>query len=160
MKNNLFLRRLVVFTNQGEIAYDEKFHDGVIIICGDNSSGKSTITHFIFFALGREFNDFFPEARARQVVFAEIQANDTTLTLKRYIEINEKTNNINSRIAMHFFWGDYEESQNPPPNKYWQKFQYNTTADKRSFSNVLFELLELLFYISNKNICQSIYKSL
>lgn len=143
MKNNLYLRRLVVFTNQGEIAYDEKFHNGINIICGDNSSGKSTITHFIFFALGGEFNDFVPEARECQVVFAEIQANDTIVTLKRYIEISEKTNNINSRIAMHFFWGDYEESKNPPQNKYWQKFQYNTTPDKRSFSNVLFELLEL-----------------
>lgn len=143
MKNNLYLRRLVVFTNQGEIAYDEKFHNGINIICGDNSSGKSTITHFIFFALGGEFNDFVPEARECQVVFAEIQANDTIVTLKRYIEISEKTNNINSRIAMHFFWGDYDESKNPPQNKYWQKFQYNTTPDKRSFSNVLFELLEL-----------------
>lgn len=143
MKNNLYLRRLVVVTDQGDTAYDENFHNGINIICGDNSSGKSTITHFIFFALGGEFNDFVPEARECQVVFAEIQANDTIVTLKRYIEINEKTNNINSRIAMHFFWGDYEESQTPPPNKYWQKFQYNTTSDKRSFSNVLFELLGL-----------------
>lgn len=143
MRNNLYLRRLVVFTNEGKIAYDEKFHNGINIICGDNSSGKSTITHFIFFALGGEFNDFVPEARECQVVFAEIQVNDTIVTLKRYIEINEKTKNINSRIAMNFFWGDYEESQSPPPNKYWQKFQYNTTVEKRSFSNVIFELLGL-----------------
>ncbi|MFK7059211.1 AAA family ATPase [Flavobacterium oreochromis] len=143
MKNNLYLRRLVVYTNQGQIAYDENFHNGINIICGDNSSGKSTITHFIFFALGGEFNDFVPEARECQVVFAEIQANDTLVTIKRYIEIGEKSNKINSRIAMHFFWGDYEESLNPPANKYWQKFQYNTTPEKRSFSNVLFELLDL-----------------
>jgi hypothetical protein len=143
MKNNLYLKRLVVFTNQGKISYDEKFHTGINIICGDNSSGKSTITHFIFFVLGGEFNDFVPEARECQVVFAEIQANNTIITIKRYIEISEKSNSINSRIAMHFFWGEYEESQNPPSNKYWQKFQYNTTQDKRSFSNVLFELIGL-----------------
>lgn len=143
MKNNLYLRRLVVYTNHGQIAYDEKFNSGINIICGDNSSGKSTITHFIFFALGGEFNDFVPEARECQVVFAEIQANDTIVTIKRYIEIGEKSNKINSRIAMHFFWGDYEESLNPPANKYWQKFQYNNTPEKRSFSNVLFELLDL-----------------
>lgn len=143
MKNNLYLRRLVIYTNQGDVAYDEKFHNGINIICGDNSSGKSTITHFIFFALGGEFNDFVPEARECQVVFAEIQANDTIVTLKRYIEINEKTKNINSRIAMNVFWGNYEESQNPPPNKYWQKFQYNTILGKKSFSNILFELLGL-----------------
>lgn len=143
MQNNLFLKRLVIYTNSGMIAYDEVFHKGVNIICGDNSSGKSTITHFIFFALGGEFNDFVPEARECQVVYAEIEANGTTLTLKRYIEINERTQNINSRIAIHIFWGNFEESLNPPPQKYWQKYEYNTTPKKKSFSNVLFEILNL-----------------
>lgn len=143
MQNNLFLKRLVIYTNSGLIAYDEEFHKGVNIICGDNSSGKSTITHFIFFALGGEFNDFVPEARECQVVYAEIEANGTILTLKRYIEINERTQNINSRIAIHIFWGNFEESLNPPPQKYWQKYEYNTTPKKKSFSNVLFEILNL-----------------
>ena len=44
---------------------------------------------------------------------------------------------------MHLFLGDFEESQNPPPNKYWQKYPYNTTLKKKSFSNVLFELLDI-----------------
>ena len=55
MMNNLFLRRLVIYTNEGNIAYDECFHKGINIICGDNSSGKSTITHFIFFVFRRRF---------------------------------------------------------------------------------------------------------
>jgi hypothetical protein len=143
MQNNLFLRRLVVYTNKGEIAYNEEFHKGVNIICGDNSSGKSTITHFIFFALGAEFNDFVPEARDCQVVYAEIESNGTILTIKRYIEISEKTQKINGRIALHVFWGDFQECLNPPSNSYWQKYEYNTTVDKKSFSNVLFEILNL-----------------
>ena len=143
MQNNLFLKRLVIYTNGGMIAYDEVFHKGVNIICGDNSSGKSTITHFIFFVLGGEFNDFVPEARECQVVYAEIEANGTILTIKRYIEVNERTQNINSRIAIHIFWGDFKESLNPPPQKYWQKYEYNTTPRKKSFSNVLFEVLNL-----------------
>jgi len=48
MRNNLFLNRLRIYTENGEIAYDEKFHKGVNIIRGDNSSGKSTITHLFF----------------------------------------------------------------------------------------------------------------
>lgn len=143
MQNNLFLKRLVVYTNKGEIAYNEEFHKGVNIICGDNSSGKSTITHFIFFALGAEFNDFVPEARECQVVYAEIESNGTIFTIKRYIEINEKTQKINGRIALHIFWGTFQESLNPPSNAYWQKYEYNTTVDKKSFSNVLFEILNL-----------------
>lgn len=50
--NNLFLNRLVIYTEDMAVAYDEKYHRGVNIIRGDNSSGKSTITHFIFFVLG------------------------------------------------------------------------------------------------------------
>lgn len=142
MMNNLFLRRLVIYTNEGKIAYDETFHRGINIICGDNSSGKSTITHFIFFVLGGDFKDFVPEARECQVVYAEVEANGLIFTIKRYIEINER-NNINSRAAMHLFFGDFEESQNPPLSKYWQKYQYNTTPKKKSFSNVLFELLHI-----------------
>jgi len=48
---SLFLNRLIVFYN-GKTIYDEKFNKGVNIICGENSSGKSTITELIFFALG------------------------------------------------------------------------------------------------------------
>ena len=143
MMNNLFLRRLVIYTNEGNIAYDECFHKGINIICGDNSSGKSTITHFIFFVLGGDFKNFVPEARECQVVFAEIEANRLIFTIKRNIEISERNNSINSRTAMYLFFGDFEESQNPPPNKHWQKYQYNTTFKKKSFSNALFELLHI-----------------
>jgi DNA repair exonuclease SbcCD ATPase subunit len=143
MQNNLALRRLVIYTNAGKVAYDEQFHKGINIICGDNSSGKSTITHFIFFALGGEFNDFVPEARECQVVYAEIEANGVVVTLKRYIEIGEKSNKINARAGLHIFWGDFIEALNPPISKYWQKYEYNQTEKKTSFSGILFELLKL-----------------
>ncbi|MCD9584032.1 hypothetical protein LVK03_02930 [Tenacibaculum maritimum] len=142
-QNNLSLRRLIIYTNNGTIAYDEKFHEGINIICGDNSSGKSTITHFIFFVLGGDFNDFVPQARECDVVYAELKINDTVFTIKRYIQISEQTKKINSKIGIHFYWGNYEESKNPPPNKHWVKYQYNTTDKKKSFSNVFFELLNL-----------------
>lgn len=143
MQNSLILKRLVIYTNSGEIAYDESFHKGINIICGDNSSGKSTITHFIFFALGGEFNNFVPEARECQEVFAEIEVNDSVITLKRNIEISEKSGKINARAGINIFWGNFEESQKPPISKYWQKYEYNQTQNKTSFSGVLFELLKL-----------------
>ena len=52
MHNTLFLQRLRILTRNGGVAYDEKFHRGVNIIRGQNSSGKSTIVRFIFFVLG------------------------------------------------------------------------------------------------------------
>ncbi|CAN1540324.1 Rad50/SbcC-type AAA domain containing protein [Spirosomataceae bacterium] len=152
MHNNLFLNRLLIYTNEGLVAYDEIFHKGVNIIRGDNSSGKSTITHFIFFVLGASFNDFVPEARKCQSVFAEVEMNGAVFTIKRNIEISEKTQKINSSIALNIYWGNLDESLNPPKDKYWQKFEFNTSPNKKSFSNVLFENLDIPIVKGENNI--------
>ncbi len=150
MQNNLFLNRLLIYTDEGKIAYNETFHKGVNIIRGDNSSGKSTITHFIFFALGGVFKDFVPEAKLCNVVYAEVEMNSAIFTIKRYVEKDNKEN-INTRSAMYFFWGTLVESLNPPIDKHWQKFEYNT-GDKKSFSNVLFENLNIPTVKGDNNI--------
>lgn len=142
MQNNLFLNRLYIQTEDGRVAYDEIFHKGVNIIRGDNSSGKSTITHFIFYVLGGFFNDFVPEAYKCSMVQAEIEMNNVVFTIKRYLD-KDKDGKINTLSPMFFYWGDMEESFNPPIDKKWQKFGYKTTDNRKSFSNVLFENLGL-----------------
>jgi len=151
MRNNLFLNRLCIYTENGEIAYDEKFHKGVNIIRGDNSSGKSTITHFIFFVLGGAFNDFVPEARLCSQSIAEVEMNGATLTIKRDIVKDEK-GNISTQTPLYFFWGNMDESFNPPVNKSWQKFGYKTTENRKSFSNVMFDNLDLPIVKGDSNI--------
>ncbi len=152
MRNNLFVNHLLIYTENGETAYDEKFHKGVNIIRGDNSSGKSTITHFIFFVLGGAFSDFVPEAHLCQVVYAEVEMNGAIFTIKRYIEKDAETGSINTKAAVHFFWGTLAESLNPPADKVWQKFNYNSTDGKRSFSNVFFNHLSLPIVKGDNNI--------
>ncbi len=151
MRNNLFLNRLYITTDNGKVAYDELYHKGVNIIRGDNSSGKSTITHFIFFVLGGAFNDFVPEARLCAQVIAEVEMNGAIFTIKREIEKDEE-GNINSAAPLYFFWGPMTESFNPPPDKGWQKFGYKTTENRKSFSNVLFENLGLPIVKGDNNI--------
>ena len=43
---------------EGVAVYDERFHDGVNVIRGENSSGKSTILNFIFYGLGGDLFDW------------------------------------------------------------------------------------------------------
>lgn len=150
-RNNLFLNRLVIITNEGKVAYNEKFHKGVNIIRGENSSGKSTITHFIFFVLGGAFSDFVPEAKLCSMVYAEVEMNGAVLTLKRDIEINDKER-VNTQAPLHIFWGNYEEAINPPTDKNWQKFGYRLTDNRKSFSNVMFENLGLPIVKGDDNI--------
>ena len=60
-KPYLFLNRLIITSYTGAISYDQVFHKGVNIIRGKNSSGKSTISNFIFFALGGDYNNWNAE---------------------------------------------------------------------------------------------------
>lgn len=151
MQNNLFLNRLYILTEEGKVAYDETFHKGVNIIRGENSSGKSTITHFIFYVLGGCFSDFVPEAHECSLVQAEVEMDQAVFTIKRYLEKSEK-GKINPYSPMYFYWGSMSECFNPPADKNWQKFGYKTTDDKKSFSNVLFDNLKLPIVKGDSNI--------
>lgn len=147
MHNNLFLNRLIIVTDEGKTAYDELFHRGVNIIHGQNSSGKSTIVRFIFFALGGSYGDFVPEALRCRYVMAEVEINGNVYTLKRYLEKTDDGKRVNKKAPMYIYFGPIEDVLNLEPlnlePETWKMFPYNTTANRRSFSNVLFELLRL-----------------
>lgn len=151
MHNNLFINRLVVVALNGKVAYDEPFHKGVNIIRGDNSSGKSTITNFIFFILGGDFTDFVPEAKMCSEVFAETEMNGAKITIRRAVEQDER-GYIKAKIPMYFYWGDFNESRNPPPDKNWQKFGYNSYPGTKSFSHVIFDNLDIPTVKGDSNI--------
>lgn len=128
----LFLKRLIVVSKQGKIAFDEKFHEGVNIIRGVNSSGKSTISNFIFFALGGDFNNWTREALLCESVFAEVEINGKVYTFKR--EVSESVGR-----PLSIFWGDFEASRTSVEG--WQTFPYKQTDNQISFSTVIFGLL-------------------
>ena len=143
MQNNLFLNRLIIVTDEGKIAYDEKFHRGVNIIHGQNSSGKSTIVRFIFFALGGSYGDFVPEALRCQYVMAEVEINGKLYTLKRYLEKTDNGGGVKKNAPIYIYFGSMEECEEDKRPEKWKCYGYNMSANKRSFSNVLFELMDL-----------------
>lgn len=145
MRNNLIVNRLRIVTLYGEIAYDESFHRGVNIICGENSSGKSTISHFLFYVLGGAFNNWVKEAKQCKEVFAEIELNGACLTLRR--EVTDHT-----KSPIYFLWEPLESYLLDPYNKVWDKFGYDMTSERKSFSNVLFENLDLPLVHGDNNI--------
>lgn len=148
MQNNLFLKRLRVVTRQNMVAYDEPFHPGVNIICGQNSSGKSTIIRFIFFVLGGCYTDFVPEARKCQYVMAEVSINGMVVTLQRFIEIS-RDGKVNGQAPMYIYFGpmidvlDTDATISTLNYQLWKRFPYDMTTKIRSFSNVLFQLMGL-----------------
>ena len=142
--NNLFLNRLVIFTQEGKKAYDEFFKKGVNIIRGDNSSGKSTVSHFIFYALGGSFKSWNRESKKCSMVYAEVEMNGAVLTLKR--EVSESVT-----MPMYIYWGTYKEAIKVSIEGQWHKFPYKM-SDKVSFSNVLFDQLDIPVVMGESNI--------
>lgn len=131
-KPYLFLNRLVITSYTGAIAYDELFHKGVNIIRGKNSSGKSTISNFIFFALGGDYNNWNAESAKCNEVFAEVEINKATYTLRRKV-----TDQL--RQPMSIFWGSFEEAKADLMN--WKTFSYAQGDERLSFTNILFNAL-------------------
>ena len=158
MPNSLFLQRLRIVTEEGKIAYDEPFHRGVNIIRGQNSSGKSTIVRFIFFVLGGCYGDFVPEALRCQSVMAEVCINDThILTIKRYLEKRED-GRVNGYTPMYIHFGPMTDVLSTDVklstlnSQLWNKYPYKMSVERRSYSNVLFEIMGLPEFKADSNI--------
>lgn len=151
MHNTLFLQRLRIVTENGNVAYDETYHRGVNIIRGRNSSGKSTIVRFIFFVLGGYYTDFVPQALKCRYVMAEISVNGHVITVMRYLE-KKDDGKVNGYAPMHIYYGPMDEGRQRENRFRWKKYPYDTTSNARSFSNVLFQLMGLPEVKADSNI--------
>lgn len=134
---SLFLTRLRV-EKEGYPVYDEVYHTGVNIISGDNSSGKSSILNFIYFALGGDETDWSDEAKLCTRVLAEVSLNGNVATLSRPISDD-------SRRPMDIFSGSLDAALNAPVQN-WLRYPYargTSSKSKESFSQALFRLLNV-----------------
>ena len=128
------INRLII-TTKGQIAYDEFFHDGVNIVRGENGSGKSTIANALFYSIGGEFTDWLPEALQCDFTIVEVEINESILTFKR--EISSQT-----MRPMQIFHGDIENALKSNFDG-WQVYGYRRFENKKSFSEYLFNFLNI-----------------
>jgi len=129
----LFVNQLIVRDYNNRIIYNESFHFGVNIIRGKNSSGKSTISNFIFYILGGAFNNWTSESNKCKDIIAEVLINEAVYTLKREIGTSPLT-------PLQIYWGHYETSKSDSFG--WKVFPYKQTENLISFSNALFNALD------------------
>ena len=134
LEPSIWLTRLVVLKT-GKAVYDQRFHLGVNIIHGENGSGKSTIADFIFFALGGEHTDWRQEASMCDFTLAEVCINGALVTLRREVST------IGQR-PVGIFWGTLDDAQSSPIGA-WNIYPFRSSANKESFSQILFRSLGL-----------------
>ncbi|MDR9364264.1 MAG: AAA family ATPase [Balneolaceae bacterium] len=152
------ISKLIVVKN-GKRVYDQSFSKGVNIIRGENSSGKTTITDFIFFILGGEIKkDLWREESVEcDTVYAEMFLNDSKATVKRHIEEGKKFR------PLHIYWDEFEVAVKSDETG-WEVYPYSSTQSKLSFTQVLFNALdipqvkgELSSYITMHQLLRLIY---
>lgn len=131
-KSTLFVNRFIVISTNGHTAYDETFHQGVNIIRGKNSSGKSTIMNLLFYALGGNYKKWNQAASRCETVMVEVCINGAIITLRRQVTNAE-------RQPMYIYWGCIEDAKTDYNG--WQKYPYNQKGEIASYTNVLFDLL-------------------
>ena len=132
LRPQILLRRLVI-TAHGQPVYDEEFHEGINIIRGENSSGKSTITDMIFYILGGENIVWTDEAALCDLVFGEFAISGQVISLRREI------NSTPPPIAISE--GSLFETMKSVSG--WSVYGRQRSSNKESFSQFMFEHLGL-----------------
>lgn len=128
---SFFAVNRVRIAHGNKAAYDEVFHRGVNIIRGENSSGKSTISDFLFYGLGGEFDRWKDAAAQCSAVRLEIETGSSLLTVHR---------NVGSRQEpVLVFYGGLEDSLSRGIDE-WQRVPIRRPPGGKelSFTQILF----------------------
>jgi hypothetical protein len=132
-KSRLILQKFMVFA-KGSVIYSQEFHDGLNVIRGDHSVGKSTLIDLIFYALGGEIrkDQWVHPADKCDAVCAEISVNGKIFCLKRDIEVGAVP-------KIDVIEGAFEKISNLVVG--WQSYGPRRSDSKVSFSQLMFDLL-------------------
>ncbi|UDQ80828.1 AAA family ATPase [Erwinia rhapontici] len=129
----LNIKTLHAFKNEKEVLYME-FHNGLNVIHGSNGSGKTSVIQLLVYALGATVYNWKEEAGSCDYVIAEIYVNESIITIGR--EVKE------SSASMNIFFGDFAESlKNGKAG--WFNYPYSISPSRESFSQKIFEILNI-----------------
>lgn len=129
----LFVDRFAVY-GAGKFVYDQTFHVGVNIIRGANGTGKSTIMDLLNYGLGSEAAEWTDEQAKCDWVITQVSVNGHPVTLKRNITPT-------GQERVQFFDGEMERALKTVEG--WQKFPMRRNSETHSYSQQMFELLNM-----------------
>src|SRR5260221_5731357 len=105
------LVKRVVIERGDRVAYDERFHTGVNVVRGENSSGKSTILNLIMYGLGGDLTDWSDAAKLCTRALIEVELNGNVATLSREISTERGR-------PMEIFGADFDTSKKAPRDEW------------------------------------------
>ena len=130
----LLVREVAIYRGSSH-AYRGSFHEGVNIVSGENSSGKSTILSLIIYGLGADISNWSEHAKLCDRVSIEVALNDHIVTVSRLISPQ-------AGQPMEIFSGGLEAAE-AAPHTAWLRYPYRTSASRESFSQAMFRFLNI-----------------
>lgn len=112
---------------------DIELQDGLNVIFGKNSAGKSSLLDVLIYSLGGEEIDFTPIVRQCTNVLTEVQIDKNYLTIGRTISDKK-------RESLSLFYGNLSSAISSNSDE-WHNFTYNSFNEKFGFSKVFFDYL-------------------
>lgn len=128
LKPTLKLNGITVYKNN-RVVFTSKFHKGINVVRGHNSSGKTTVLDFVAYTLGAENIPWKKEALLCDSTVAEVELNGKSVTLRR--DVNEKVMN-----PLYIFWGTAEKAMAAPITS-WEIYPFRRSENKLSFTQSL-----------------------
>jgi len=125
----------LVVKQGGHSAFDADFHEGVNVIRGRNSSGKTTVMDLLAYSLGAENIRWKPQALKCTFTIVEVELNGVPVTLMR--EISTQT-----MRPMSFFWGRMADASKASADQ-WERYPFKRSEQKISFTQALFGALDI-----------------
>jgi len=134
MSHSRLLVNRFVICKSGHFVYDQRFHSGVNIIRGVNTTGKTTIIDLLSYALGAVITEWTQEQFSCDWVMGEVAINGVIFCLKRDITDS-------GQAKMSIFEGKFDNALNSVTN--WTQYSMRRSDERHSFSQQIFELLGL-----------------
>lgn len=131
---SILVNRLCI-SKGGRFVYDQRFEEGLNVVSGENSSGKTTIADSLFYGLGGDTPRWRQEVEACDYVYCEVLLNGQPATFRREIS-SERAR------PMAVFWGTLDSAL-VHSSSGWESYPYAATGTKQSFSEVIFRALQM-----------------
>ena len=134
LRPTIIISELAVLKDN-RVVLNTKFHRGLNIVSGHNSSGKTTTLDFIAHTLGAEDIPWKKEALLCDYSIVEVLLNDVPVTLRR--EVSD-----GAMRPLYIFWGPFAAALDAPVTA-WEMYPFKRSQNKLSFTQSLLLSLDM-----------------
>ncbi len=133
-KPSIIINNILAKKDDREV-YFQQFHSGINVLYGANGGGKTSIIQLLVYVLGYDVTQWVEEVLECDVAYAEVELNGQVLTLRRIIKDK----------AQQPLFISYDNLKNSLEKTIdsWLEFPYKISRTKESFSQRIFNILDI-----------------